>query len=139
MTAEVELLREAARLMRERANAATPSPWTATSNRSIEAPAGCRGRVVASVGAYECGWPSTADAQHIASWDPMSALAVADLLDTFAEYDWSDERHRAALTLARRYLRLCTCTIDPDGARNTDGCVLHDLPPCGFLVDEVSR
>lgn len=33
----------------------------------------------------------------------------------------------------------CTCTIDPDGARNTDGCVLHDLPPCGFLVGEVAQ
>ncbi|MFG2046188.1 hypothetical protein ACGFIW_01990 [Micromonospora sp. NPDC048935] len=34
---------------------------------------------------------------------------------------------------------LCTCTIDPDGARNTDGCVLCDLPPCGFLVGEVNQ
>jgi len=33
----------------------------------------------------------------------------------------------------------CTCTIDPDGARNTDGCVTCDLPPCGFLVDEVGQ
>ncbi|MCG5464167.1 hypothetical protein MED01_002332 [Micromonospora sp. MED01] len=33
----------------------------------------------------------------------------------------------------------CTCTVDPDGARNTDGCVTCDLPPCGFLVDEVDQ
>ncbi len=33
----------------------------------------------------------------------------------------------------------CTCTIDPDGARNTDGCVVCDLPPCGFVVDEVDQ
>ncbi|MEU7978352.1 hypothetical protein AB0B63_07440 [Micromonospora sp. NPDC049081] len=60
-------LREAARLMRERATAATPSPWTATDNLCISSPSGYRGRVVASVGAYDGGWPSTADARHIAS------------------------------------------------------------------------
>jgi hypothetical protein len=43
------------------------------------------------------------------------------------------------ISVARAYLNRCTCTIDPDGARNPDGCVLHDLPPCGFLVDEVGR
>ena len=77
---DMELLREAARLMRERATAATPSPWKPTDNRSIEAASGFRGRVVASVGAYESGWPSTADAQHIASWHPAVALAVAGWL-----------------------------------------------------------
>ncbi len=43
------------------------------------------------------------------------------------------------IRVARTYLNRCTCTVDPDGARNTDGCVLHDLPPCGFLVDEVDQ
>lgn len=33
----------------------------------------------------------------------------------------------------------CTCTVDPDGARNMDGCPACDLPPCGFLVDEVNQ
>ncbi|MEV1315313.1 hypothetical protein AB0J14_04430 [Micromonospora arborensis] len=33
----------------------------------------------------------------------------------------------------------CTCTIDPDGARNTNGCVVCDLPPCGFLAGEVAQ
>ena len=82
---DIELLREAARLMRERATAATPSPWKVTDNRSIEAPSGFRGRVVASVGAYESGWPSTPDADHIASWHPAVALAVAAWLESEAE------------------------------------------------------
>ena len=34
---------------------------------------------------------------------------------------------------------LCTCTIDPDGARNFDGCVVHDFQPCGFLVEELDQ
>lgn len=81
---DLEPLREAARLMRKRAEAATPSPWKATGNSSIEAPSGFRGRVVASVGAYESGWPSVADARHIASWHPAVALSIADWLDTGA-------------------------------------------------------
>ncbi|MFF0822508.1 hypothetical protein ACFYUR_19265 [Micromonospora haikouensis] len=81
---DLEPLREAARMIRERAAAATPGPWQATDNLCIDAPAGYRGRVVASVGAHEGGWPSTADAQHIASWNPIVALAVADWLDAEA-------------------------------------------------------
>ncbi len=133
MAAEVELLREAARLMRERASGATQGRWEADAETvSVTGET----RYVCDTFGLADKWPN---AQHIASWDPAVALAVADLLDTLTEYDWSDERHSTALTLARRYLRLCTCTIDPDGARNFDGCVVHDFEPCGFLVDEVGQ
>lgn len=81
-----EILRKAASLMRERAEAATPGPWI----------------------------PFDADADHIASWHPAVALAVADWLDATAD-DWdrstapipvSDIRldARAALAVARAYL-----------------------------------
>ena len=98
-----EPLGEAARLMRERAAAATPSPWKATDNNCIEAPCGFRGRVAASVGAYESGWPSVADAQHIASWHPTVALAVADWLDTGAN-PYSCVDREPMFRVARAYL-----------------------------------
>ena len=114
-----ELLREAAALMRERAEAAT---WT-------DAPWG-----VDEIGAV---WAQEADgqsvpissrstdenAEHIASWHPAVALAVADWLtvtawwiedelhdDPAAPMDWTSstgataERVKAALKVARTYL-----------------------------------
>ncbi len=125
MSAEVELLREAARLMREQANKAISVPgerWAvdvSADNGLIVgsyAPGdvdddGTRSTACLAFFAY----PGDEEqrtyseafsvATHMASWDPTTVLAVAGLLDTFAEYDWSDERHRAVLAIARAVLR----------------------------------
>lgn len=91
-----DVLREAARLMRERAEAVdgwyTPAAWatTAPMNLPIE----------------------RADAQHIASWPPAMAFHVAHVLDALAtRAEPISETHvhnlsgyTEALTLARAYL-----------------------------------
>lgn len=94
-----EVLRRVAKLMRERAEAATPGPW-ATGRSSDDAPAFVR----------KPGWWVVAshtddgDATHISSWHPAVALVVADWLDHEAEmHEWEyDTTH--ALTVARAYL-----------------------------------
>ena len=102
-----ETLRRAASLMRERAEAATPTEWDwcLTGPFFVVAENDPRGdeAFVASV-------PSKADAAHIASWQPAVAIAVADWLDLMAYalnarlfLDDSAETH-AALTVARAYL-----------------------------------
>ena len=121
-----ETLRRAAALMRERAEAATPGPWV-RSGSSIETDHEC------SPG-HDC-WPvgdtysgmkpdgstyprdlNRADAEHIASWHPAVALAVADLLDGEAahfQHNYPPRQHRddeldtglrRAFTVARAYL-----------------------------------
>ena len=70
-----DLLREAAALMRERAELAPPSPWKADVRSN--------GRAWLDVGdephAWGMhGWPAAA--AHVASWHPAVALAVADWL-----------------------------------------------------------
>jgi hypothetical protein len=86
---QIACIREAARLMRQRAEAATPGPWGLEGSRSIVGPEGMKpklaGHVVCSVGAYDRGVPSEADAEHIASWHPGVALAVAALLNSLAD------------------------------------------------------
>ena len=95
---ELQVLREAARLMRERAEAATPGGprWESAPDEwgSVRYifPADSDS-AIASV-------PAVADAEHIASWHPDVALAVADLLDVLA--DPADMP--AALAVARAYL-----------------------------------
>ena len=78
-------LREAAALMRERAEAAGGAAWFVRREAS-EMPdvvSDCEGEscdgcgIVAAMVADE-------DAEHIASWHPAVALAVADLLDSLA-------------------------------------------------------
>jgi hypothetical protein len=90
MTAE--LLREAAALMRERAEAATPGPWhPATTGVEcgdhwsvIEYPAmNPVARVPSDDGSNDD--QREPDARHIASWHPAVALAVADVLDSLAQ------------------------------------------------------
>jgi len=70
----VDLLRRAATLIRERAQAATPGPWDAN------------GRWVWSRIRPEAvyGTAEPDDVAHIASWHPDVALAVADWLDYVA-------------------------------------------------------
>lgn len=61
------------------ARAASPGPWTTgAANHSIVGPDGplprLAGHVVCSVGAYDRGVPSAADAEHIALHDPARVL-----------------------------------------------------------------
>jgi hypothetical protein len=108
-----ETLRQAAALMRERAEAATPGPWR-------DLPMGNEGSIVLNEGRTisTSRKPATcrefADATHIASWHPAVALAVADWLDATHDEvadlfgrvtDAVLELHRpGALTVARAYL-----------------------------------
>jgi hypothetical protein len=85
------LLREAAALMRKRAEAATGSEWghwqTADNGRvEVFVPTGSMDAPTVfefkdHMDCEECIRPSEADASHIASWHPAVALAVADWLD----------------------------------------------------------
>ena len=71
-------LRRAATLMRERAEAATEGPWTRGDiDRFAEGPFTVD---YADVEPNVCGGIDPADAEHIASWHPAVALAVADWL-----------------------------------------------------------
>ncbi len=105
-----EILRRAAKLMRERAEAATPGPW--------ERPLDVRHKnaVIAALpdgeeGSYRDGMIpagfASRDLEHIASWHPLVALAVAGWLDEVAadcheNLDaWVED---AALAVARAYL-----------------------------------
>ena len=77
-----ETLRRAASLMRERAEGATPGPWTCYGDHLVwpseQGPA-ANDPILAMVGeAHED------SAEHIASWHPAVALAVADWLDQAA-------------------------------------------------------
>ena len=81
-----EMLRRAASLMRERAEAATEAPWDAVQGASggwwIEAP------YTATIADLDIDHSiPEADATHIASWHPAVALAVADLLDLAAGHE----------------------------------------------------
>lgn len=114
MTAEV--LRRAAALMRERAEAATSSPWHYENGATGFAPM-VVGDSMAVAETFDK--PHLSDAQHIASWHPAVALAVADWLDATAaehESDAADPRVNSffaafdtaadfgAIAVARAYL-----------------------------------
>lgn len=83
------LLREAARLMRERANGIETHPdwWDEHAEDWL---------------LKTSGTPQLAE--HMASWHPAVALAVADLLDNLASDEPWDFRHDDALAVARAYL-----------------------------------
>lgn len=70
-----EVLREAAALMRARAEAATPSPWQIRHGQYV---------TTNSIPPALIGCDERPDAEHIASWHPAVALAVADWLDAEA-------------------------------------------------------
>lgn len=81
-----DLLREAAALMRSRADlaeASWPSPWTYSKRESEVHHSG------PGPWGYDRPYVSSADGwhadEHIASWHPAVALAVADWLDAQAE------------------------------------------------------
>lgn len=120
-----ETLRRAAALMRERAEAATPGPWRHTDSEAAN-DVWNGGIVVVSTDGdpiancedewYEPdpGEPAPVnDAEHIASWHPAVALAVADWLEAEAESHRADVvgpfpsgccRMSQALAVARAYL-----------------------------------
>lgn len=108
MPPEVELLRDAAREMRMRANAATAGPWESLDDGD---------RLVA--------WRTTpegfdddfeyvvdepignaANAEHIASWHPAVALAVADLLEAAVGEFWDGEPQWTDCPVAQRAVRI---------------------------------
>lgn len=98
---DVGLLREAAAKMRERAECAHQGAWLAQAS----------GGVLAGPWYMDIG--DNADAEHVASWDPEVAQAVADWLDFAATWiedltpHAEGERERRAghaLKVARRYL-----------------------------------
>jgi hypothetical protein len=119
---DAELLREAADLMRERAAAATPSPWR-------DSPLGDN-RYGAIISDTKSDWRKTGggwdetehyggyligesisgrDRQHIAAWDPDAAQAVADWLHWEAGF-YSHAGPQSptftyAVAVARAYLR----------------------------------
>lgn len=109
-------LRAAAKLMRERAEAATPGPWTTTEahGRDIADEGWSDVRVRAlghdvaityMTGVLE-GDPHEDNAPYIAGMSPPVALAVADWLDRFADpvYCYGPVEYAAALNIARAYL-----------------------------------
>lgn len=122
-----DLLRRAASLMRERAEAATPGPWRFTDAETV-ADVWDGGLVVVNPNRdpianvsdqwYESDPDEPApvdDARHIASWHPAVALAVADWLEHAAARAESKIQHggkespvwsheRDALAVARAYL-----------------------------------
>ena len=122
-----EMLRRAASLMRERAEAATPGSWSVEVRRD-GSPRGVIAGYddVIAPGHVECmsycyGGTSTLegerlaeDAEHIASWHPAVALAVAKVLESDADCmdmvtvdGFTDEASgfESSIELARAYLR----------------------------------
>ncbi|MET7395590.1 ead/Ea22-like family protein [Dactylosporangium sp. NPDC005572] len=102
-----ELLTRAAAKLREIAEAATPGPWTEDITGSVQGPD--RRRVVYSVGIAEGRFPRDSDRALITAMHPPVALALADLLDSyairtpFAGWDGINGQHLIAL--ARAVLR----------------------------------
>jgi hypothetical protein len=106
---DVDTLRKAAAQMRERAQAATPGPWSTVSGASNVWRFPEEGSPTVVVGGnHSHGHVALLDAQHIASWHPAVALAVADWLALVAHL--LDEGFAAnaetgkALAVARAYL-----------------------------------
>lgn len=120
---DADLLRRAATLARETANAATCVPWTAELHRHRQtgAPVGAEVHPVVKMEGNGDGGVSThADAQHLALWHPGVALAVATWLEDVADLhephphaygcdwcsdeDWPCADTRNALAVARALL-----------------------------------
>lgn len=117
-----DLLRRAAAKIRENAEAATPGPWSMDPHsygadrfvrRQSTSPRFCypaHARVSGTVSYHEDEGALEAkrDAEHIASWHPDVALAVAKLLDNLAvDYEAIDldgDTADDAFALARAYL-----------------------------------
>lgn len=119
-----DVLRKAAALMRERAEAATGGPWLAY------------GHTVEGAGTVYFDKHSLhGDADHIASWHPAVALAVADWLDDIAtRHSPSDEPVELCLHMDE------PCSVCEDGGHlvtvcegchpTWDGMDGHSVYPC---------
>ena len=98
-----ETLRQAATLMRQRAAANTDQPWKAAPHSRTR-----RCMTVQSGSLFLAYYVQPQAAEHIASWHPAVALAVADWLDLVARIlddGFSPNAETsAALRVARTYL-----------------------------------
>ena len=118
-----DVLRRAAGLMRERAEAATPGPWFADDVYGTVT-AGLRSAREAYDREYDNSDPDpwvipesqdsstyVPDLRHIASWHPAVALAVADWLDGEAAFCEAEDVPPTpqALAVARAYLGADAC------------------------------
>lgn len=125
-----ELLREAASLMRQRATLATPGPWGTVARPR-------RGRLHVESDQWTITQPPMReDAEHIASWHPGVALAVAFWLEAVARsWDgqadrwnalagdrprWSVPPSHPALAAALAYLGRSRVPADTDTGRGAD-------------------
>lgn len=99
-----ERLREAAALMRARAESIPAGPWEKEFSDVIrtDVPFGSDGYLVAETATVE-------RANYIASWHPLVAFAVADVLDLAAQ--WAEDHpgswppaSKAALVVANAYM-----------------------------------
>lgn len=107
-----ELLREAARLMRSRAELATPGPWERARGRHGE---GVRSSTTGAILATLHTDRDREDMRHVASWHPAVALAVADLLDDGASYvEFMQREHPAepAADYAKFYLAVARAYLE---------------------------
>lgn len=110
-----EVLRKAAALMRERAEAATPGPWQVNVDNhrgfnvpevSVWAPASGEYVTEDVVTGPDSHFPANAD--HVASWGPVVALEIAAFLNFAAAYGDQPSPQsptvQFALSIARAYL-----------------------------------
>lgn len=116
MTETAEVLRTAAKLMKEGADLATPGPWHTHPGNRVSDNVRADGRLVIDGGGWSedgggkpvvYGAALTADAAYIASMSPAVAMAVAALLNELAEH--ADHGRESAFVLdgldvARAYL-----------------------------------
>jgi hypothetical protein len=111
MAEHVDLIREAARLMRQRAEAATEGPWTAHPDGLVWAE---------RLGDPVSGSTEIEDAEHIASWHPSVVLLVADWLDGVAD------DHRGVERVDEQAGECVVSTVSSDFKRRTTA--RHILP-----------
>lgn len=81
---DTHTIREAARLMRDRANNATPGPWYPDGEIGVYAYGAPETPTCPNV--FSFGKASLSDIEHIAGFGPDVATAVADLLDSVADH-----------------------------------------------------
>ena len=92
MTADLDLVRRAANQMRELADQASPGPWSEYAY-PVETATGEGGEeVVRDPDGFDLAFMTSDqfdNCSHIAKWDPVTALAVADSLDDAAADLWA--------------------------------------------------
>lgn len=132
------VLERAAMLMRQRAQDAYPGPWISDENddcwRLHSAP-DRRFPTAQILKAPKHGtpyaeyWPDKPTSEHIVSWHPGVALAVADWLDSWAGIEWDPQKYRsgdqeAAWRVAHAYMgfEMRTPLAVPEAAYSDCGC-----------------